>query len=68
MSDDMICLPRAVMAALVDPQEKPYMRNDDNLFDECAYCAASDDLRRELSHADDCPVRIAQEALTKEQP
>lgn len=60
MNDNMITLPRSVVAALVDPDRKPYMSMDDH----CAHCGYDEWIKGD--HDASCPVRRAQEAL-KEQ-
>lgn len=59
-----ITLPRAVVEALVDPEQEPFV---DQEFYNCIWCGrpfigppSTPNLR---THADSCPVRLAQEAL-----
>lgn len=64
--DDMICLPRSVVAALVDPEEALYINTE---YWECSYCESDcaftyEPTRDRTNHTTDCPVRLAQEALT----
>jgi hypothetical protein len=69
MQEQMITLPRAVVAALVDPgPNRMYYISPAR---RCYYCGTryEDRLAAAVDHIDhdiDCPVRLAQEAL-KEQ-
>ena len=66
--DETITLPRAVVAALVDPTETNYIDWEEN---RCAYCLAAQSIdtndpphwRDATPHTASCPVRCAQEAL-----
>lgn len=62
-TEPTITLPRAVLAALVDPQKACYLHWTDVDESWCGYCDQNDD-----QHTDLCPVRIAQTVLAEERP
>lgn len=61
MGDDMILLPRSLVAALVDPVTMPFVYIADVAW--CRFCNARWDPPITLEHTLDCPIRIAQALL-----
>lgn len=68
-TDDLILLPRSVVAALVDPNTMPYMQRTPygEIYNKaCVYCEADNEPFKgefDCRHTADCPVRVVQERL-----
>lgn len=60
--DNMILLPRSVVAALVDPAARLYL--DGQALGYCVYCNADREIdAHDAQHEPTCPVRVIQERL-----